>query len=163
MVLDISEAKRNPKKSFDFDFEFQPQEMILNNRLARFDGSARFKGSYFYTGGNVYVKGEITYSMEYPCDRCLRKIKHKDAIEFDEVFYEHSDDNSDYVYSGNLLDLSKPADDYLILDMPLGMVCDEQCRGICPQCGKDLNKGECGCKEQEISKNPFDKLLGGKF
>ncbi len=163
MVLDISEAKKYPGKSFDFDFEFEPQEMLLNNPLAKFTGNARFKGSYFFSGGKVYVKGYIAFVMEYPCDRCLKKINYHRAIPFEEVFYEYSDDKSDYTYKGNLLDLAKPADDYLILNMPLGMVCDEGCKGICSQCRKDLNKGSCDCEETEISKNPFSKLLGGKF
>ncbi|NLK18036.1 MAG: DUF177 domain-containing protein [Clostridiales bacterium] len=163
MVLDITEAKKYPSRSYSFDFKFTPQEMVLNNPLAKFVGNARFKGSYIFSGGKVYVKGDITYSMKYPCDRCLKKINYKDTIPFEEVFYEFSDDKSDYTYNGNLLDLAKPADDYLILNMPLGMVCDKQCKGICPQCGKNLNQGSCDCQEQEISRNPFSKLLGGKF
>ena len=38
----------------------------------------------------------------------------------------------------------------LIMDMEMAVVCTEDCKGLCPKCGKDLNEGECGCNRKEV-------------
>ena len=57
----------------------------------------------------------------------------------------------------------------LIVDLPLQPLCDEDCQGLCPQCGKNLNDGPCGCEppqddvEFEEAKNPFAALKDFPF
>ena len=36
------------------------------------------------------------------------------------------------------------------MDMEMAVVCDEDCKGLCPKCGKNLNQGECGCVVKEV-------------
>ena len=55
-----------------------------------------------------------------------------------------SEDEMPYV-SGYSLDVDLFVSDELYVNMPMQVLCKEDCKGLCPKCGKDLNKGDCGC------------------
>lgn len=161
MKINILTALKNPNKRFDFDFDFMPEGSLTNNNLAYFSQKALLSGSYYYLNGNVFVKGRLKYKIVYPCDRCLKSVEHYRDIEFEEMFCKNAQSPEDYIYSGNIVDLTKPAFDYIALDLPYGIVCSDKCRGLCHICGKDLNQGGCGCggkNQTEEGQNPFSVL-----
>lgn len=159
MKININSAVKNPRQQFDFDFMFMPQADLLNNSLAYFYKEAVFSGIYYYIDDKIFVKGSIAYGIVYPCDRCLKSVQYNKEIIFDEVFYRQAQDGADYTYSGTEIDLSKPAADYIILDMPAGIVCGKSCKGLCAVCGRDLNEGSCNCTaESGAEENPFSVL-----
>ncbi len=49
------------------------------------------------------------------------------------------------VYSGKEIDLTRALREQILLSIPPSPLCSEDCKGLCPTCGKDLNEGECGC------------------
>jgi uncharacterized protein len=66
-----------------------------------------------------------------------------------EAQLERSDLDTD-VIEGNELDLTEVAREQILLNLPETVLCREDCRGICPTCGKDLNEGDCSCGGGEI-------------
>lgn len=61
------------------------------------------------------------------------------------------DDNDDYIEVPDYtLDVDNCVQTDIILNLPVKFLCKEDCKGICPKCGKDLNDGECGCQTEEI-------------
>lgn len=157
MVINIADAIKNPGVRYNFDVSFMPQPGVLNNELAGFDKKTRLYGVYYYTGGNVHVEGKLSYKINYPCDRCLKNVKYDREIDFDEIFYKHPESYEFYSYHGDEIDLTKPASDYIALDLPVGIVCREDCKGLCPSCGKDLNGGDCDCRSEDAL-SPFSAL-----
>lgn len=159
MKININSAIKNPRRQFDFDFRFIPQAELLNNSLAYFCKEAVFSGIYYYLNDNILVKGNISYGIIYPCDRCLKSVQYNKDIVFDEVFCRQAQSNNDYTYSGTAIDLSKPAADYIILDMPAGVLCGKGCKGLCAVCGRNLNEGSCKCVAESVNnENPFSIL-----
>ena len=53
-------------------------------------------------------------------------------------------------YTGKTIDLAPALREQILLAVPPSPLCDEACKGLCPQCGKDLNQGECGCERTSI-------------
>ena len=49
------------------------------------------------------------------------------------------------------IDLSEDVKEMTLLALPMKHLCDENCKGLCSKCGKDLNEGPCNCKEEEIN------------
>ena len=49
------------------------------------------------------------------------------------------------IYSGKEIDLKPALREQILLSIPPSPVCSDDCKGLCPRCGKDLNEGECGC------------------
>jgi len=54
------------------------------------------------------------------------------------------------VVSGYTLDLTEPIISSILLSLPMKTICDEDCKGICPNCGRDLNEGQCNCEDKNI-------------
>ena len=62
------------------------------------------------------------------------------------------------MYSGHVLELDEAVRTALLLEMPSRVLCKEDCRGLCCQCGADLNINECSCQKDLIRRNPFSAL-----
>jgi uncharacterized protein len=52
-------------------------------------------------------------------------------------------------YRDDQIDLSAVLSEQVVIDVPMKPVCSEECKGLCPNCGADLNEGECNCKEDK--------------
>lgn len=115
--------------------------------------------------GGVYLK------LEVDCDRCLKRFEFEQQIPFrlliepaprvkDEPDDEGEDSNEalDFsYYSGNEVDIGDLVRQHIIMAQPINHVCSEDCMGLCPKCGKDLNKEPCGC-EPDNTESPFAVL-----
>lgn len=100
----------------------------------------------------VEAKGRITVNI--PCDKCLKDV----PTEFDINFEQEIDmqaskedrikdlDEINYV-TGCSLDVEQLVHNEILIHWPLRVLCKEDCRGICPKCGKDWNEGSCDCDQ----------------
>ena len=92
----------------------------------------------------IYAEGE-----KYLADRAYDSDKDKD------------DDETFYMIESNVIELTDFAMEFLELEVPIRYLCDEDCRGLCPKCGKNLNEGKCDCPTKE--KNPAFNILDNFF
>lgn len=99
-------------------------------------------------GGSLELKATAAGEYTTPCARCLKPV----TISFDADIYEElggeegegalSDDRSE-------CDISGVIENSVISELPMTVLCSEDCKGICPTCGKNLNEGACSCKEDD--------------
>lgn len=98
----------------------------------------------------AHVKGRFTTH----CARCLKELTVPLAFDFSETLVQDGEETDDkdsvVVFCGNTVDLSEIVSGNVLLNLSYRYLCSEDCRGICPKCGKDLNRGACNCKEDEI-------------
>jgi uncharacterized protein len=110
-------------------------------------------------GTTLRVKGSLNFTALQDCSRCLNDFECSVSQPL-ELFYRTgkledslvgkeaeltSDDLNVIAYKGNELDIWPDIREAMMLAMPMKPLCSEDCRGICPTCGKDLNIGECRC------------------
>ena len=86
----------------------------------------------------VLVKGVIAVDMSFACWRCDTFFRQTVSEPAFECIREFQDPNES-------LDLTQDIREAMILSFPSHPVCRIDCRGLCPQCGANLNKGPCGC------------------
>lgn len=159
MIVDLLSVTDEP---LPFDFGIAPDEIDLETDGVRVTGEIRFKGELSKNAAKTDVKGTITAPLEIDCTRCLTPVRRTLEVAFQadfvgkelfpnsrETHLESSDLDTD-VLEGNELDLSQMAREQILLNLPEQVLCREDCKGICPTCGKDLNEGECQCREDEI-------------
>jgi len=107
-------------------------------------------------GSSVHATGEAKGEIRLQCGRCLADYQHTLDAELDMTFVvkEAGDIDEDEeevnTYDGETLDLYPPIRDQLLLLMPIKPLCREECKGLCPKCGQDLNEKDCGCRRVEI-------------
>ena len=108
------------------------------------------------TGNKVLeLKGIGSVNVGIPCDRCLEQVAVKIPYEIEQKLdMKKSDtervqdlDENDYL-TGMDLDVDRLVYLEVLMSWPLKVLCREDCKGICSRCGKNLNKGSCGCAEE---------------
>lgn len=128
----------------------------LDNGIAgiKIEGDVRVFLKITYTKGKIHAEGTASGIYSTRCARCLEDIRRDFTVELDEYFesrMEHQGDDDDYYgYDGTTLDLTETLRDDILLSFPSAVLCDDNCKGICPMCGKNLNKGGCDCKKDDI-------------
>ena len=95
--------------------------------------------------GVVVLKLECEFSIKHECDRCLTEFERDYHPEFEHtlVTRTYSDDDELVVCENFELDLDELVIGDILLSIPTKILCREDCKGLCPVCGKDLNEGEC--------------------
>ncbi|MFC1467154.1 DUF177 domain-containing protein [Verrucomicrobiota bacterium] len=105
--------------------------------------------------GELIVRGKVWVEVKTECSRCTD-------------FFSTNVSDSSFLRTFPLtggeveLDVTEDVREAILLSLPLFPLCDEECKGLCPQCGKNLNKGPCGCTEEE-GPSAFDALDGLKL
>ncbi len=104
--------------------------------------------------GGVVVRGHVEARMELQCGRCA---------EFFSTLLADSDFLRDYpLREGQQeLDVTEDLREAVLLRLPPHPVCGEECRGLCPRCGKNLNEGPCTCPPEEEPPSDVWRALDG--
>jgi uncharacterized protein len=107
------------------------------------------------TGDLVAVRGRIQARARLECVRCLEIFDLPVTVSMTVVAdragaargHEEELEANDYMkfHDGRQLDLRTEAREALLLELPITPHCREECRGLCPRCGANLNEGPCGC------------------
>jgi uncharacterized protein len=150
------------------DFSWVPDNEFVCQGQGECDVSLKKKG------GRVLLAGSMRLPLLLECDRCLDSFTHTLAEEF-EVFFElvvvdeeKAGVVSEYFYQSNVPDvvfLNEPVVDVysvlaeqLYLGLPEKSLCSDNCLGICPECGANLNRGPCDCSRGAAA-SPFSVLM----
>jgi uncharacterized protein len=162
MFLDVKKLEIHP---LDFDEEFQPDVIDLAGearQLTPLKASGRAEVVEEHHGKNLIIKdirlrGRLSAGLELQCARCLEPVKQEIAREFellyrplgvdagrDELSVTDAEAEIGY-YQGDGILLEDVLREQVLLALPLKVTCEEDCRGLCPQCGKNLNQEQCSC------------------
>jgi uncharacterized protein len=171
MKLDLSEISQRPEMRVVVDVD---QPCVEE---AHFGCAEPVRGQLtFINGGDLLlIDGPIHTTIELPCDRCLEPARLKMDVVIEErfplaeVLHPRLPTEEDAEFDNTLatvihLDAGKPIlnldeliRQQLVMDLPIQILCDPDCRGLCPQCGANLNRGDCGC-EPEVVASPLAGL-----
>jgi uncharacterized protein len=108
--------------------------------------------------GRFYWHGRLEGDVTLPCRRCLADATVHVADESHVIFAEAGSDEAEdpdvYVLDerSSQIDLRPVVREQWMLNVPAYAVCRDECKGICPNCGKDLNDGPCACPESRDSR-----------
>jgi uncharacterized protein len=100
--------------------------------------------------GRYYWHGTLGTQVAASCRRCLADVPVQIRPELRVLFTEDpgADDSYPVPPQANELELGDMVREELILAVPPYVLCREDCRGLCPRCGKDLNEGPCSCRPE---------------
>ena len=160
MSLDVSKALKNHGQLYPFKSGVELEAMeVLSDPVHFVDISV--EGEYLCTGDNrISLKAEVNAVADTRCSRCLEPVSVPVKAEVDAIFDRQPDpDDPDlYSFEASTVELTDAVRDALLLELPLRILCAEDCKGLCPVCGINLNKGTCTCQEGAEVLNPFSAL-----
>ena len=145
-----------------FAHTYRPEEVELDEEGARLVSDAAVEGSATRKGGQVRLRGTIQTEVELLCDRCLAPERAPLAVEFDTSFVPQeveavkaenvelqAEDLILASYEGDAVDLDELVREQVLLALPSRHLCGEDCKGLCQQCGANLNEKDCSCEQGE--------------
>jgi len=144
-----------------------PIDTELDFSQVEFQGGNPFRDPVHVTGAVTVRAGVVTLSARVgfvfygACDRCLTPFtKTYDLpLEHTLVTTLENEENDDFILLDNYqLDLDDLVLADMLLELPYKSLCREDCRGLCPLCGKNLNEGLCGCNRKSV--DPRLAILG---
>jgi uncharacterized protein len=158
MIISLA---RMPPDGLEFKRQYEAGELDTREYDFKLEEPPLVGGRAIRAGQDIRLRGEIKASVSAPCDRCLNEVTIRAEIPFD-LFYAPADGARDQggerelferdldfaVYENDLIDLDEMILEQLELSLPSRVLCREDCRGLCPQCGADLNIEQCQCKPQ---------------
>ena len=109
-------------------------------------------------GEDIYVSGRAEGTVKLQCSRCLVEYEMALAPSIEAPFFPHAaesaeseeeDDGEVNYHDGEKLDVFPLLHDNLLLAIPFKPLCKEECKGLCPKCGADMNTAPCGCELKE--------------
>jgi DUF177 domain-containing protein len=166
MFIDIHELEAHP---IDFREEIRPQVIDLGEdvrqvTVLKASGHADLveeHRSKRHTIQDIRLRGDLATRLEVSCARCLEPVAHDVARNFELLYRPQGTDagpderpvagNEAEIgyYQGDGLQLEDVLREQVLLALPLRSLCSEQCRGLCPQCGKNLNLETCSCVQDQ--------------
>ena len=159
MMLNVEKALKQPGENLEFDLRVPaPVEEFQADQIG-FSGDVALHGYMTGIGDSVALHGELTAALVSPCARCLEEARFDMKVPFDEIFVRQPDpDHPDaYLFEGSEVDLTDLTVANIAINLPLQFLCREDCKGLCPLCGQNLNLGSCGC-DPALERSAFSAL-----
>ena len=144
MDIDVRKLKYSGKDCMDFSFDYVEKEDLVLTPSAVIDGPIRVSGTLELHGDDVYVDGKVDCTIVGECARCLGKAKYdfSENLSVTYVRSNHNAEEEEYLYSSGVVNLR----DVFLSNCPPVIYCNENCKGLCPICGSNLNETDCNCK-----------------
>ena len=136
-----------PEEDYGFDdVKIEAPVKVYARVTGKAQGKERNEG---YT--ELYLV--VTADISTECARCLEPVC--ETLEFTKAYglteSKVSEDSEEYLSTDHgELDILECARSLFILNFPTRFLCDEDCKGLCGECGKNLNDGECDCNKKEV-------------
>jgi uncharacterized protein len=171
MRYDIQDqlSKRDEEVTLDIDEPAPPGTDV------EFVGNVTGRITLHNMGGQVAAWGQLSATALMECGRCLAEHEVPLNFEFSETCsFDQIDEPLSYtqiaseddsapipLMDGDVVDLSELVRQLLVLHTPVRSLCQQDCEGICPHCGTDLNVSECDCEIDEVDPRlaPLRELL----
>lgn len=152
--------------TYDYEFEGQVTEIEVDEP---YNGNYKTNVALSKFDNQIILDAVTNIPAELTCDRCTSEfhtvitssyrmvylfgnVSDNDDSERSEIVFLHPDTDK--------IDLTGDVRDYALLAIPMKKLCSEDCKGLCPRCGKNLNVSPCDCKEESVDPRwePLQKL-----
>ena len=148
MLMNIKHILNISGTSEKLDFSVS-QERLNEVQTCEFVSPVKVTGEIANHAGAVTLRMQIDFSLMVTCDRCLKRTIQNFSYQAEHIVVrslESEEDEADYIVArAESIDPEEIAVTDLLLELPTKMLCREDCQGLCPVCGCDLNEMTCNC------------------
>lgn len=161
MLINLSDIIKDYGGRLEFSEEFEMPELDFLGESFTFLNPCNISGCIRNNTKSLELDAEVKGKMGVHCARCGKPLTVDICFPISEVLVredaEFSEDEEVLVYSGHEIDILEAITDGFFLNVSGKYLCSEDCKGLCPICGKDLNLGDCGC-DREVMDPRWEKL-----
>ncbi len=158
MIFNVAQLMKAPVGT-SFASDFHEDNVHLDDDIkviGPLNGHVRMRR----TNQGLLVDGWVELTVDLTCNRCLKDFELPMHVNFEEQFYPTVDvvsglplapfdeDEIFPIDERHQVDLTEAIRQNVLLALPMVAVCQPECKGLCPQCGHDLNLGPCACEPE---------------
>ena len=157
MKLHLSQV---PESGLEFNVELDAHEIDMTGTGAELAGNLQLHARVVKAGDEMLLDGTLHGAFSLSCSRCLKEFVQPFEFAVSATYVQTTEtqpgargensleDNARIAFFGDEIDLISGIREDLMLNIPLKPLCKENCRGLCFQCGADLNEEECRCTRE---------------
>ncbi|TDO87838.1 uncharacterized protein DFR79_11353 [Halanaerobium saccharolyticum] len=143
MFINLSDLKEiGSRKQVSLELKFHNLEFV--NREIEIKDPIKLDLEIFNTSDSFVVEGKLKANLILSCSRCLQKYSSPIELDISEDVSKSEMEDEEELYLDEIIV------DNIILSLPMKPLCSDDCKGICPECGQDLNEGECDCEVEAL-------------
>ena len=138
MNVDLLTIINNTEKEINFEGKtsFNDNDCVVDCNIC---------GTASSFSGRIEIAMQLDAVVDTKCARCLKPLQLPIKMDVEEVVGEEG-----VVLEGTILDVGNIAKNNIVVELPIRFLCKDDCKGICSQCGADLNITECNCKHEQF-------------
>jgi DUF177 domain-containing protein len=158
--MNISISKISEEEGLDIHHLYPDGKPDLGGADSRLVGRPELNLQANRAGDEVRLVGNLKATVEIDCDRCLKPSTMPVDQSFDLLYLPPAktseekelgdDDLSIAFYQDETIDIDDLVREQVELALPMARLCGEACRGLCPECGANLNEGDCFCSDKQV-------------
>lgn len=153
MTIDVSSILKETGGRIDIDGDVNmPDTEFLGEY--HFDEPLHVSGSVSNNGKSLIMRAEAEGHTTTNCARCMKEITVSVRYRIDENLArddgEVPEDEDVILFHDTTVEIDDIVHDNFLMNVEGKYLCKEDCKGLCPTCGKDLNEGDCGCSDENI-------------
>jgi len=126
-----------PAEGLVLEEEIKPSELDLETELVKYRSNLKVQAQVSRVISALIVKLDMRAELSAPCSRCLADFKWQ--------FYKEAQLSFSLDGDSTVIDLNPDIREEVMLDYPIKPLCKQDCKGLCPKCGKNKNEGGCPC------------------
>lgn len=126
-------------------YSFVMEQDTLQHDEFKFLQPVKVQGVLTNAGNEIMLKGSIQTRVEGSCSRCLEPVQQDISADFDEVYALEELPTEEPE-----IDLGQCAWEFLMVSLPVKLLCSPDCPGLCFHCGKPLKDGACDCQKDQV-------------
>lgn len=163
-VLDITAILRTVGADIDFSEKVKMEPMVLMGDNVLFENPVTVSGNIINNGSAFLMRAFVSGEYTSVCSRCGDDVKKKIEFDFESVMYHNpvrskhapsEKESADLIYkaekeeaiifTSHLIELEPIISNEIFSRLPMRLLCSEDCKGLCPVCGANLNRESCNC------------------
>ena len=150
MLLDVKPILRDPSTRLPFRFSMDLSDLEFSGRYP-VSREVTVEGEAYSSADVLHLDLTARTTLDAVCDRCGKAFSQDKEVPYSCMLAQElqDEDNDEIVLlEQDKVDVGELARTAFILGMDTKTLCSEDCKGLCPRCGANLNDGPCGCKRE---------------
>lgn len=153
MIIDLSGIIRDVDSKITLDNDINVENTSFMGEEFKFLKPLHITGHITNNTKSLELNAKVIGECEVQCARCRKPMTIPVSFDISEVIIESSGEDLDedvLVIEGEEIDISDVVLNNFLMNVDGKYLCSEDCKGLCPECGQDLNLGECSCENVHI-------------
>lgn len=146
MIINLKELNAESFDRKPMSFEVEKDSFFDGHEMVKYTRPIKFNGYLSRKKGDLKLIGDVSTEVLLNCSRCTKAFPYEVNIHIEEELSDTEDCGTISIDADNI-DIYEIIENNIVIELPVKRLCDENCKGLCQTCGKDLNLGQCSCTD----------------